>query len=494
MFVYQISPGVSLVWQGKRPLWSLPQGGRVATDRRLAALWQQADGCALPAALQRAQALGLPPGESAAALACLAQAGLLERQGAPAAPRPEPPPVEGRISVVIVGYNSREWLPGCLESLRAQTHPPHEVILVDNASSDGSAEWLAHYAPEVRLLRLDALQPLSLALNWGTQMAQGDYLLVLNPDVVLEPHALAWMLAASAPGCAAVAAKLRFLWAPAFLNGLGNLVGALSWGTDSGLGWLDLGQFDGWAELPSACFAAALLPVAAYQAVGPFDEGFPMYYEDSEWGYRARLLGYTIRAAPQAIVYHAFSSRVPAGQPVELPALKLRRVVSGRLRWITRLLGPAAWLRFALGYGLEDGLRAGLALLRGRLALARAYVQAWGDFRRSLPELRPARRKLQAGRRIDDRVLFRPQQAVPTPLIWRGLPRLTWEAVQTCYAPWLAAHAAGFPEWQGTGPAPLPPAAPPGWARRAVLIARLEGLAALLERLGRSLIWRLAKP
>lgn len=494
MFTYHIPPGVSLVWQGKRPLLSLPPGGRVATDRRLVDLWRLADGCTLAEALPRAQALGCPPGESAAGLACLAQAGLLERRGAPLPEPPGPPPVQGRVSVVIVGYNSREWLPGCLESLRAQTHPPHEIILIDNASSDGSAEWLAQNAPEVRLLRLAGLQPLSLALNLGAQMAQGDYLLVLNPDVVLEPHALAWMLAAASPGCAAVAAKLRFLWAPAFLNGLGNLVGALSWGTDSGLGWLDLGQFDGWAELPSACFAAALLPLAAYQAVGPFDEGFPMYYEDTEWGYRARLLGYTIRAAPRAIVYHAFSSRVPAGQPVDLPALKLRRVASGRLRWITRLLGPAAWLRFALGYALEDLGRAGLALLRGRLALVRAYIQAWGDFRRSLPELRPARRACKARRRINDRALLQPQRVVPVPLIWRGLPLLTWEVVQSCYAPWLAAQAARFPEWQGDAPAPLPPTAPPGRARRAALIVRLEGLGALFERLGRSLIWRLAKP
>ncbi len=93
----------------------------------------------------------------------------------------------------------------------------------------------------------------------------GSTILLLNPDVQVEPDAVAHLVhkAASNPRCAAVAAKLRMLWTPAFLNGLGNQVGAISWGTDIGLGHLDLGQFAGWDEIPSACFAAALIPSRA---------------------------------------------------------------------------------------------------------------------------------------------------------------------------------------------------------------------------------------
>jgi len=290
-----------------------------------------------------------------------------------------------------------------------------------------------------------------------------------------------------------VGAKLRFLWAPAFLNGLGNEVGARSWGTDCGLGWLDLGQFDAWAALPSACFAAALLPRAAYTAVGPFDEGFPMYYEDTEWCSRGRLFGYLICPAPWALVYHAFSSRVPAGEPVDLPALKLRRVIYGRLRWITRLLGRGAWLRFALNYTLEDLVRLALALLRWRMW--RACGQAWSDFRLSLPALRRERRQIQSRRRVTDRDLFQLQQHIPQPLIWRGLPWLTWDIIQAYYAPWLAAgQAENYPEWQGPHPAPPPPAAPPPLCPRTGPIGRSEGLPALAYHLGRWLLWRLSRP
>lgn len=516
MFTYTIPAGVKLEWAGGRPLLTLPEGGRVAIDRRLLALWQQVNGCDLPAALQRAAQMSLPAGEAAAALACLAQAGLLDRvdqRSAASQDAGDLPPKHRqsrvgpkmaypagetpRLSAIVVSYNSRDWLPACFESLFAQSVPPDEVILVDNASSDDSAGWTAAHYPQVRLLRLDTLQPFSQALNQGMALATAAYCLLLNPDVVMDRQALAWMLSAAAddPGCAAVGAKLRFLWAPAFLNGLGNEVGAWSWGTDCALGWLDLGQFDGWQELPSACFAAALVRRDAYAAVGPFDEGFPMYYEDTEWCYRARLFGYTIRPAPHAVVYHAFSSRVPAGRPVDLPALKLSRVVYGRLRWITRLLGCRAWLRFALNYLLEDLARMAMALLTARVRLWRAYGQAWGDFRRSLPGLRQERRRIQSRRRVADRTLFRLQRAVPQPLIWRGMPWLTWDIIQAHYAPWLAVGPfKDFPEWQGDTPAPPPPATAPPLLPRLRTILRSEGLSALVYHLGRWLLWKLSRP
>lgn len=461
-----------------------PQGGRVVVDRLMLKVWQHADGRLEQDILTHFEAAGLQPEEVVAALACLAHAGLLiHPEATPPADHSvlKPAKSDGLISALIVSYNSRDWLPGCLASLRAQSHPLLETIVVDNGSHDGSADWLAKHHPEVILVRLEDGCSLAGAINRGIGTAHGEYILLLNPDVVLDSGAVSRLVetAQSDARCAAVAAKLRLLWAPAFLNGLGNLVGALSWGTDSALGHLDLGQFDHWSELPSACFAAALLPAKPLDEIGPLDEGFPMYYEDSEWCYRARLLGFTVRLAPQAVVYHAMSGRTPNAADSGLGVVKLQRVVYGRLRFITRLLGPGLLFRFMAGYLLEDLANGALYLLRGRWSQVRAYGRAWMDYFKSLHELRLERKMLQARRKLADRELFRLQRQIPAPLIRQGLPLLTWDIVCHEYLPRLQEHRAVKSKMS---------------LKRALAIWQVEGFVALAHRIGRNLVWKWMRP
>ncbi|RMF50520.1 MAG: glycosyltransferase family 2 protein, partial [Anaerolineae bacterium] len=306
-----------------RPLLVTSQGGRVAVDARLLEIWRYAQGRGLPEVVAHFE--NLPAEGVRAALACLAEGGLLPRRDAAPPVRespPERPTGDARLSVVIVTFNSRTWLEICLPSLFAQTHRPLEVIIVDNGSQDDTLPWLAAHYPHIRTLRMPAPGPLAAAINAGVRHAAGDYFLLLNPDVRLEPDAVAHLVAAAkaAPDAAAIAPKLHLLYAPGFLNGLGNHVGRFAFGVDNALGHLDLGQFDHWRDLPSACFAAALIPRQAWQAVGELDEGFPLYYEDSEWSYRARLMGWRIVAAPQAVVYHAYGGHAEAQPQAGLSA------------------------------------------------------------------------------------------------------------------------------------------------------------------------------
>jgi len=506
---YTAPPSVQPGWIGRRPYLTTPQGGKIIVDRYVLGLWRFANQRNLAQALSWAEQQGLPRWAAASAVVCLVEAGLLSRRGEQVAPgiaseeeihTPELRQNGELVSVVIVSYNSRDWLPACLSSLQAQTYSNLEIVLVDNGSSDGSLEWVREHYPETRCIRMTPAASLAHAINQGIQASAGAYYLILNPDVRLEPGAMAYMVAAARreARCAAVAAKLRFLWAPTFLNGLGNFVGALSWGTDSALGHLDLGQFDDWRELPSACFAAALIPAAAMRDVGWLDEGFPMYYEDSEWCYRARLLGYRVRAAPQAVVYHAFSSREPGEEQSGLGAVKLRNVVYGRLRFVVRLLGSATLARFLLSYALEDLANIIAALLRRRWAMAQAYAQAWGDFRKALPALRVERKLLQNQRRCGDRELFALQKQLPLTLIWRGLPLLTWDSICHYYAPWLMAQRTqDYPEFReqeaearvlnpGTASRPL-------W-RRLIEMQRAEGALAALHRFAKIIQWKLMQP
>jgi GT2 family glycosyltransferase len=443
MIRYSIPSQVQGSYLHNRPLLSTRQGGHVAVDATLLTLWRFADGRSLSeivAARSQFQASYDTPRAISVAMACLAEAGLLERQ-----PITESTPLQPLSSVaspptaaIIVNYNSLDWLRDCIPSLLAQTRSPTQIIVVDNGSHDGALDWLAAHHPQVLCHQIDQPTPLAHAINVGVGLAApSSHLLILNPDIRLEAGAVQHMaaVAESDPLCAAAAAKLYFSWAPPFLNGLGNQVGPLSWGTDNALGHLDIGQFDDMNELPSACFAAALIPWEAWQAVGPLDEDFPMYYEDVEWCYRARLLGFKVLAAPQAVIHHAFGGTGgPTGQSEGLSPSKLANVVYGRLRFVLKLLKQRRAL-FLRNYLAEDLLSFIRYLSTGKWAMARAYLVGWSNLLRSLPKLLKQRRFLQPRRKLKDDKLFAIQGEFPMPLSWSGLPELTWDLVLHTYAP-----------------------------------------------------------
>ena len=434
---YCVPAGVQLSHAHNRPLLSTPEGGKVALDAALLALWQYANGRSLPEIERGFQADFASPHTIRAGLACLAEAGLLRREAVLPPAAPAAGPVSGPpVSAVIVSFNSREWLQECLPSLFEQTYAPLEVIIVDNGSQDGTLAWLAAYHTSVKHVRIYPPVSLSQAINRGVELATGEYFLILNPDIRMQKDALAEMVAVaqSDPGVAAVAAKLRLWWAPPFLNGLGNQVGPFTWGTDNGVGYLDLGQFDHWRELPSACFAAALVPKEAWQAVGPVDEGFPMYYEDSEWCYRSRLLGFKVLAAPRAIVYHAFGGRIPTGEVQALSPRKLRNVVYGRFRFAFKITGDH-FPHFLRNYCLEDWANFTRRVVRRDWASARAYLSGWKDLLKDLPTLVRLGRALQRRRTVPDEQLFAIQRGMPMALTWNGLPELTWDLVLHYYSP-----------------------------------------------------------
>lgn len=438
MIAYQSSPKVLPGKVDNRLTLSTPQGGQIVVDSKLLSLWREASGSDLDQVLNTYLVRDIDPEHVKAGLVCLAESGLLIRSKDRTAVRTSNSIDDGLVSVVIVNFNSLDWLMECLPSLSAQTYPSLEIIIVDNASDDDSLKWLQNNYPQVKVISQNQVSSFACALNRGIELAEGKYFLILNPDVRLHPDAVTEMVATAieGPSCAAVAAKLKFMWAPGFVNGIGNKVGAASWGTDNALGHLDLGQFDTWREIPSACFAAALIPRTAWETVGPTDEGFPLYYEDSEWSYRARLLGHTIRAAPLATVYHAFGSRNYTGTDVQIDPAKLRKVIYGRLRFAAKLI-PSFFtiVRFIVSYSLEDFARLIYSILRWDRSTMGAVLGGWSDFIDQLANIRVEREKLLLRQPNLDTSLFVLQQAIPPPYIWRGLPELTWDLVHHHYLP-----------------------------------------------------------
>jgi GT2 family glycosyltransferase len=437
MIDYLLPDGVKAEKLENRPVITTPEGGKVVVDRELFELWEFAQGKNLEQILKQYPQQEAQEDYLRASLCCLSEANLLRRITDSTCSKEEFHGSLGElISVIIVSHNSRTWLAECLPSIRDQTYGPLEAVVVDNASTDGSADWVETNYPESIVIRLEKLHAFSEAINIGVERAKGPFYLLLNPDVRLERDAVEQMMAVyrEHENCAAVGAKLRLWWAPAFLNGLGNRVGPFSWGTDNGVGHLDLGQFDHWAEIPSACFAAAMISKSAWEAIGPVDEGFPMYYEDSEWSYRARLLGFKIYAAPRAVVYHAFGGRVPTGGERELTPVKLRNVVYGRLRFTIKLLDQDLIL-FLRNYLIEDCLYLVRSLLTWKLTHFKMILTAWFRILKDLPGILAERRTLLSKRAISDQELFSLQKEMPITLTWRGLPELSRDVIRSQYLP-----------------------------------------------------------
>jgi GT2 family glycosyltransferase len=213
-------------------------------------------------------------------------------------------------SVVIPTHNGLRHLATVLAALQRQTFSDSEVIVVDDASSDESAQFVAEHYPWARLIVNRRNLGFAAACNTGAAAARGRYIVLLNNDT--EPQddwlaALAQAIAAH-PQAAIVASKLLLYDRRDTLHTTGDLLGADGIPHNRGVWETDRGQYDDAASIFSGCGGASAYRKDVWQALGGFDEDFWMYLEDVDLGFRARLLGCEVVFAPQARVYHRLSA------------------------------------------------------------------------------------------------------------------------------------------------------------------------------------------
>jgi GT2 family glycosyltransferase len=199
-----------------------------------------------------------------------------------------------------------------------------------------------------------------------------------------------------------------------------------------------LGQFDEWREVPSACFAAALITREGWQTIGPMDENFPFYYEDVEWSYRARLFGYKIGFAPNSIVYHGFGGGAPGDEAGVISPRKLFHIVYGRYRFTLKLLSryrmTSLW-----NYIFFDSTRFLKALFQGKLPVVEVYFRAWMKIMREIFSIRKQHREILKRRVMDDECLFKIQADYPKASLRKGLPDLSLNRIRLHYLPLIEA-------------------------------------------------------
>lgn len=223
-----------------------------------------------------------------------------------------------RVAVIIVTYNGRQYLPDCLSSLGLVDYPTERwsVVVVDNASNDGSAEYVRQTLPSARVIGLPHNAGFAAANNVGLRdaMARGcDYAFLLNQDTAVTPGFLreAVTVAETDPQIAAVQSKL-LLYGTSLMNSWGNEIHFLGFGFAGGHRQPD--QVLSVREITYASGAAVLLRCATLQRVGLLVEELFMYHEDLELGWRLRLAGYYSMLAPKSVVYHKYEFTRSAGK------------------------------------------------------------------------------------------------------------------------------------------------------------------------------------
>jgi GT2 family glycosyltransferase len=312
------------------------------------------------------------------------------------------------VSAVVVNRSRVDLLRPCLASLRAalaDVDGGTELAVVDNASSDGSRDLVRDEFPEAKLVALPANRGFAGGVAAGLSQTSGAWALLLNNDAVIEPEAIAELLAVggAAPDIGSVACQMRFARRPPVINSAGIEVDRLGVAYDRLLGAPPSASEAEPVEVFGASAGAALYRRAMLDDVGGFDESFFLYLEDADLSWRARMRGWRAIYAPAALVHHHHSATSRHGSP-----LKHFHVGRNRVRLLAKnaetqhlrraaagmLLYDLAYVAFAAA---GDGT---LAPLRGRLRGLRewrAYRRA-GAARRPV-ELAPARGPLAALRR-----------------------------------------------------------------------------------------------
>ena len=303
-----------------------------------------------------------------------------------------PPPL---ISILIVAYQSGSTLARCLEGLRRQTLRDFEILIVDNASTDGAPQQAVAIDPSIRLIEPGANLGFAAGNNLAARQARGRWLALLNPDAYPDAGWLAALVAGTAryPEVRCFTSLQMVADEPGLMDGTGDVM------TSAGIPFrggyhrrrpADLLE----GEVFSACGAATLIDRELFLGLGGFDERFFCYCEDVDLGYRLRLAGKPTLLLPAAVVEHVGSASTGVRSDFS--------IFHGSRNRIWTFIKNTPPLLLWLTAPLHVAVTAGLLLLHWRRGDAAPMVRGIRAAfqRQALVPILASRRDLQAARRV----------------------------------------------------------------------------------------------
>ena len=334
---------------------------------------------------------------------------------------------EALVSITIVTHNSESTLTRCLDSVLAQDWPALEVIVVDNASTDGTRALLGRFAAASECLRVRHNREnygFASGQNQAIREARGEWVLALNPDVLLTPAFVSTLLesAQGNPELGTLCGKLRRALPDLEIPAKPQMDSAGMYFTptlrhfDRGMHEPDRGEYEQPAYVFGATGAAALYRRRMIEDVsidGEFyDEDFFFSREDADVSWRAQLLGWKCLYVPEALAYHV--RRVFPGVRPMLPSFINRLSVQNRFLMRMKNATAPLYLRNLLPATMRD-----LGILLYCVIKERSSLEAFPFLLRNWSRVMAKRRAIQQRRRVSEAYMqswfrFRPV-ALPVP-------------------------------------------------------------------------------
>jgi GT2 family glycosyltransferase len=350
-----------------------------------------------------------------------------------------------RLSVVVLSYNGMAHLPECIQSVYAQTYTDYELIVVDNGSIDGSPAYLEREWSQVKLIKLTENKGFCVGMNRGVSEAQGQLVLLLNQDLILDQDCFGEMVASfdsppddqpllsDDPSVSDIGAhqhdpprnfrqeshspprpvmgvfpKVLFYFAPEFVNAFGaDWYESCHW-RDARVGLADMGAFETSETVFGSIFPAVLLEKSRFLDIGGFDPVFRSYCEDFDVCYRSNILGYRFVTAPKARIRHKYrASSTDVSNPLQSRFWFLRNYLLVFLKnyeWRNlRHHGFRIFSRY-LGQSIRHAIRT-----RNRTELL-LYFRVIGSLVKQTPSIIRSRKRIQNSRTFSDECFWRKEK------------------------------------------------------------------------------------
>ncbi len=313
----------------------------------------------------------------------------------------------GFVSVTIVTYNSGRFIRRCLESVLAQKYALKEVVVIDNASTDGTIDILDQFSDRCRIVYNDENIGFAAAQNQAIGLSEGDWILTLNPDVLLLPNFIQSLVDAGNrdPRVGTVCGKLLSMRASfelperPIIDSTGIYFTPTMRHLDRGSLEEDNGDFLNFEYVFGATAAAALyrremIDDIAFEGEF-FDHDFFVYREDADVAWRAQLLGWRCLYTPYARGYHV-RAVLPGNRRALPPAINMHSVKNRFLMRVKNMTGDLYWRNF-LPITFRD-----LTVVGACLAHEWSSLRAFGLVAKAWPRLLAKRRWIMERRQVSD--------------------------------------------------------------------------------------------
>lgn len=302
------------------------------------------------------------------------------------------------VSVIVVNYNGGVAVLECLRSLAAADNDATEVIVVDNASDDGSADVIEAAFPDIRLVRSGKNLGFGDGNNLGAMYASGRYLAFLNPDTIVEPDWLEHLIDAldSDAGAGMATSRILLLGDSEHINTCGNELHFTGLAQCRGMR-MHRDAMPVAGDVAAVSGAAFVMRRSVFDLLGGFDGSFFLYMEDTDLSLRARLAGYRCLYVPTSVVYHHYEFRVGPSKIYYQERNRYLMLAKGLKVPTLVILMPALVLAEVVSWGFVI-----LKHPRRSTGKLRAYV--W--VARHWKQIATARRQTQAIRRVPDREIL----------------------------------------------------------------------------------------